>query len=73
MKYTYDWFIQQFWETEKQANRLASNNSEEIFLRRPAPQRWSAAECLDHLVEFGNIYFDTINRGLERTAIDSVS
>lgn len=73
MKYTYDWFIQQFSEAEKQANRLVSSNSKEIFLRRPAHHRWSAAECLDHLVEFGNIYFDTVNRGLERAAIDSVS
>lgn len=71
--YSYTWVIDQFSKAEKHANSLVSNNSEETFLRRPAPDRWSAAECLDHLVEFGNIYFDTINRGLERAAIDSVS
>ena len=33
-------------------------------MKRPAPEKWSAVECLSHLVAFGNIYADVCSRGI---------
>lgn len=72
-KYTYSWFTNSFNQAIDRAEQLVLEVDEELFLQRPAPDKWSAAECLNHLTEFGNIYYNTINDGLEQAATNSAA
>lgn len=72
-KYTYDWLILRFHHAEERAKQLTVGTDEKRFLQPPAPGKWSAAACLNHLVEFGNVYYDTIDQGLEQAPVDAVS
>lgn len=63
-KYTYHWYIERFENAKHGAERLAETDSA-LLSRNPAPDTWSAAECLEHLIQFGNIYYENINRGIE--------
>lgn len=67
--YTYGWFINQFVQARDQVDDWKKNINPSLLNSRPAPERWSAAECLDHLVEFGTTYLSTISGGLESASV----
>ena len=71
--FTYAWFINQFEESRNKARELIFNTDDSLLLKQPAPEKWSAAECLSHLVEFGNIYADVLSQGIIRAKIGQVT
>jgi len=72
-KYSYPWFINRFKGAKNRAGKLYSVTNNDLLTRRPAPGKWSAAECLSHLVTFGNIYYNIISHGLQRADSRSMS
>ena len=48
------------------ARRLAAAMDDAAFARRPAPERWSPAECIAHLTITTDVYLPLIRGGLER-------
>lgn len=71
--FTYDGFIEQFSEAKNKANQLVKGRYKKSLTKKPDPSRWSAAECLQHLLQFGNIYYDNMNQRLERAEGNSAS
>lgn len=47
------------------ARALAEGLSPEQLRWKPAPDRWSVAECLDHLVRTGEVYLDAFDETIE--------
>jgi hypothetical protein len=51
-------------------NTIATQISNEKLHRKPAPEKWSAAECLEHLNLYGDFYLpvmrDAIEKGLAK-------
>lgn len=45
---------------------LTDSLSEEQFNWKPAPKKWSVAECLDHLIVSGNKMIPYISKGVEK-------
>ncbi len=64
--YRYNDMLNQFEKADKKAKELVKNVDNKLLLQRPSPDRWSSAECIQHLVQFGDIYYDKINRRSER-------
>ncbi len=56
----------QFQAIRKDAEALTSGMSDQQFNWRPAPGRWSIAECFHHLVRSGERDLDAISGGIER-------
>lgn len=63
--YTYRWFINRFADAKDQAIAFSQPISRELFVQRPSEGVWSVAECYSHLNEFGGIYRDNIQKGME--------
>lgn len=63
--YNYNRYITQFEEAKTSALWLQSSVDSNLLVTRPSSHTWSAAECVAHLIEFGNIYFENINRKIE--------
>lgn len=64
--YSYSWFIRQFEQAHHQAHELFTQTKPELLTRRPAPERWSAVECVCHLVAFGDIYSDCMAPAIDQ-------
>lgn len=62
--YTYAWHINQFIAAKREAERFLNSLNDPFFLRRPGKKTWSIAECYSHQINFGEIYFQTIQKGL---------
>ena len=45
---------------------LAASVEPAVFARKPSPERWSAAECVEHLTLSNRLYYDMIRDGLAR-------
>ena len=62
---TYTSLIHQFKTAKQQAEDfILSVEDERSFLRRPDRDTWCMAECFSHLIKHGNIYLETIRKGL---------
>jgi len=48
---------------------LAASVDDATFLRRPSPERWSAAECVEHLTLSNRLYYEMIRDGLARARL----
>lgn len=55
-----------FLKARETARRLATGLSDEQFNRRPGQERWSVAECLDHLLQVGDRVGVSIDEAIER-------
>ncbi|SMO70954.1 DinB family protein [Fodinibius sediminis] len=64
LRYSYDWFIQQFEQAGETAETFLLSVDEAHFLQSPSAQQWSIAECYHHLIKFGNIYHRNLDRRL---------
>ena len=53
-------------ENREAARSVVGRVSGSELRRRPDPDAWSVAECLDHLVRTGEAYFPAIDRALGR-------
>lgn len=71
-QYTYEWFISQFANTKNTAEEFILSVDEQLFLQAPAEGRWSIAECYDHLINYGDLYFGNIQSTVAKNS-DSVS
>lgn len=58
--YSYNWFIQEFENTQDNAEQFITSIDETLFLQPPAKGKWSIAECYSHLVNYGDLYVDHI-------------
>lgn len=63
--YTYQWFMNRFIEAKDETVSFCQPIGEDLFVRRPAEDVWSIAECYSHLNEFGQQYLDNIRRGMK--------
>lgn len=63
---TYSQLIREFEQSSKDARRFAGETGGRLFLTRPAPGRWSPAECFDHLVHFNRGYHAEMSTAQER-------
>jgi hypothetical protein len=68
--YSYDFFARQFEQAKLSAAELILSLDEVTFLTRPGPDVWCVAECFSHLINFGNLYYNTIQKGLDRNRPD---
>lgn len=68
--YTYNGYITQFKEAKTSALGLQSSVNSNQLVTKPSSNTWSVAECVAHLIEFGNIYFKNINRKIETAPSD---
>ncbi|MAO65479.1 MAG: hypothetical protein CL666_10810 [Balneola sp.] len=64
--YTYDYLLDAFQQAKQTAQELTESVSAEIFLRKPAEDKWCMGEILDHLVQAGNEYLPQIEKGLKK-------
>lgn len=67
-QYTYNWFIQRFEHTKITAEEFILSVDENLFLKAPAEDRWSIAECYSHLINYGDLYFDNITSAISENA-----
>ncbi|MEL7832549.1 DinB family protein [Fodinibius sp. Rm-B-1B1-1] len=67
-QYSYDWFIQQFENTKDSAEQFVTSIDETLFLQPPAEGRWSIAECYNHLINYGDLYFDNITGAITESS-----
>lgn len=72
-QYTYEWFITQFENTKNVAEKFILSVDQNLFLKAPAENRWSIAECYSHLIKYGDLYFDNIHSAISATANTNVS
>lgn len=63
---TYSQLIREFEQSSEEARRFSDDAGERLLLTRPAPDRWSPAECFDHLVEFNRGYYSEMSRAEKR-------
>ena len=59
-----DAFRTQFERLAADADALAAPLTDEQFTWRPAPDRWSVAECLDHLNATARVYLPVLDEGI---------
>lgn len=52
-------------ELLKTVNTHFVNASDEALLRQPAPEKWSAAQCLDHLNAYSRFYVPAIEKAIQ--------
>lgn len=55
-----------FQRAREDAARVLEGLTDEQLAQRPAPQRWSVGECLDHLIVMGRLVCDRIDEAIER-------
>lgn len=67
-KHTYQWFIKQFENTKHTAEEFILSVDEKRFLKAPAEDRWSIAECYSHLVNYADLYFENIASSISANA-----
>ncbi len=60
-------------ETRENLLRTARNLSPTQLQYKPAPDRWSVAECLEHIVVVETLILDNINNTLQQAAGSSAS
>jgi hypothetical protein len=48
---------------------LAAGVDDVTFARKPSPDRWSAAECVEHLTLSNRLYYDMIRDGLAQARL----
>lgn len=63
---TYSQLIRDFEQSSEDASRFAGDAGDRLFMTRPAPGRWSPAECFDHLVQFNRGYHSEMSKAAER-------
>lgn len=63
--YSYSSYINQFRTAKQQAEKFILSLDKITFLQRPGENTWCIAECYSHLINFGEIYYRTIQDGLE--------
>ncbi|TYP92545.1 DinB superfamily protein [Fodinibius salinus] len=63
-QYSYKWYVQQFEEAQRSAKSFILSVDEDLFLQPPAKGKWSAAECYNHLIQFGNLYLYNLSAGI---------
>ena len=59
-----DQFRNQFEQLTAEADALTTPLSDEQFLWRPGLDRWSIAECLDHLNATARVYLPALDEGI---------
>jgi hypothetical protein len=59
-----DAFRRQFEQLSAEADALAAPLSDDAFARRPSPDRWSVAECIEHLNVSARRYLPVIDEGI---------
>lgn len=64
---SYTHYINRFEKIQEQAMQLLSPVPNDKFMAKPAEGGWSAAECINHLIETGETYFQKIQYGLDNT------
>lgn len=64
-RYSYSWFISQFRTAREQAENFILPLDSYSFFQRPSENTWCVAECYSHLINFGEIYLDTIREALD--------
>lgn len=64
-EYTFQWFMEQFAKAKDRAIDFCEPVKHDLFVRRPANNAWSVAECYSHLNEFGEVYLENIRRGMK--------
>jgi hypothetical protein len=55
----------EFTEAQRRLHRLADTCADQLWARRPAPERWSAAECVAHLQLTAEAFLPSIRRALD--------
>ncbi len=55
----------EFRSTGEEAEELASALTPDQLWWRPAPERWSVGECLDHLVRTGEAYLEALDGAID--------
>ncbi len=65
-EYTYHYFVEAFENAKETAEDLVTGVDDEIFLRKPAENKWCMGEILSHLVQIGNEYLPQIKKGLNK-------
>lgn len=55
----------EFEQAQGRLYRLSAALPDELWLRRPAPERWSASECVAHLNLTGRAFIPVLRTGLE--------
>lgn len=71
--YSFGWFSRCFKQAARDAALLAESYDHRELTARPAPGRWCAAECIAHLNEFGNLYYNRMQRAVETASPDEIS
>ncbi|HBX65721.1 MAG: hypothetical protein CL670_16080 [Balneola sp.] len=64
--YTYDYLLEAFTQAKETADHLVQNTADDVFLRKPAEDKWSMGEILNHLTQAGNEYLPQIKKGLNK-------
>lgn len=67
--YTYDYFLEAFNTAKQTASNLTNSVTEEVFLQKPAEDKWCMGEILSHLVQAGNEYLPQIEQALDKPDI----
>lgn len=55
-------------EVVRRTKELVAGLTPEEICRRPAPDRWSIADCFEHLARSSEVYHPPIRRAVERAA-----
>lgn len=55
-------------DVKSDASQVLGNSSAVQFTSKPTPERWSAAECLEHLNRYGDFYLPAIESAIARAA-----
>lgn len=71
--YSYRWHILQFEQAKTRARQLQSSADSTLLGTKPSSGKWSTTECVAHLLEFGNTYFENISRGIETAPVDETA
>jgi hypothetical protein len=59
-------YLDAFEAIKVEAARLAADVPADRFNRRPGPERWSAAECFDHLTRTGSLLLPHLDAGIQQ-------
>jgi DinB superfamily len=59
-----DQFRNQFEQLSAEADALTDPLADEQFVWRPGPDRWSIAECIDHLNATARVYLPSLDEGI---------
>ena len=64
--YTYDYLLEAFTQAKNTAETLVDAVSDEVFLQKPAEDKWCMGEILNHLTQAGSEYLPQIKKGLDK-------